>query len=57
MIEKVDQESEEYLKWKGESVPIEQPQEEENIEELPEPKRKKIFFLVCILAKRGGTMV
>ena len=45
MIEKVDQESEEYLKWKGESVPIEQPQEEENIEELPEPKRKKIFFL------------
>ena len=45
MIEKVDQESEEYLKWKGESVPIEQPQEEEKIEEVPEPKRKKIFFL------------
>ena len=45
MIEKVDQESEEYRKWKGESVPIEQPQEEEKIEELPEPKRKKIFFL------------
>jgi hypothetical protein len=50
MIEKVDQESEEYLKWKGESVPIEQPQEEQIeseqiIEEFPELKRKKIFLL------------
>ena len=39
MIEKVDQESEEYRKWKGESVPIEQPQEEEKFDEVPEPKR------------------
>ena len=50
MIDKVDQKSEEYLKWKGESVPIEQPQEkpiesEQTIEEFPELQRKKIFFL------------
>jgi hypothetical protein len=50
MIDKVDQKSEEYLKWKDGSVPIEQPQKEQIeseqiIEELPEPKRKKIFFL------------
>ena len=60
MIDKVDQESEEYRKWKEGSVPIEQPQEEpieseqiaeepieseQIIEEFSEPKRKKIFFL------------
>ena len=48
MIEKVDQESEEYLKWRQGSVPVEESQEpiepEENIEELPEPKRSKIFL-------------
>ena len=49
MIDKVDQESEEYLKWKQGSVPVEEPQEpiepEEVVEELPEPKRSKIFFM------------
>ena len=60
MIDKVDQESEEYLKWKEGSVPIGQPPEEpieseqiieepieseQIIEEFSEPKRKKIFFL------------
>ena len=60
MIDRVDQESEEYRKWKEGSVPIEQPQEEpieseqiaeepieseQIIEEFSEPKRKKIFFL------------
>jgi len=60
MIDKVDQESEEYRKWKEGSVPIEQPPEEpieseqiieepieseQIIEEFSEPKRKKIFFL------------
>ena len=50
MIDKVDQESEEYLKWKEGSVPIEQPPEEpieseQIIEEFSEPKRKKIFLL------------
>ena len=49
MIDKVDQESEEYLKWKQGSVPLEEPQEpiepEQIAEELPEPKRSKIFFM------------
>ena len=49
MIEKVDQESEEYLKWKQGSIPVEEPQEpiepEQVVEELPEPKRSKIFFM------------
>ncbi len=49
MIDKVDQESEEYLKWKQGSVPVEEPQEpiepEQVAEELPEPKRSKIFFM------------
>ena len=41
MIDKVDQESEEYLKWKQGSVSVEEPQEpiepEQIAEELPEP--------------------
>ena len=49
MIDKVDQESEEYLKWKQGSVPVEEPQEpiepEQIAEKLPEPKRSKIFFM------------
>ena len=49
MIDKIDQESEEYLKWKQGSVPVEEPQEtiepEQVVEELPEPKRSKIFFM------------
>tara|TARA_B100000674_G_scaffold103774_1_gene75897 strand:- start:265 stop:1026 length:762 start_codon:yes stop_codon:yes gene_type:complete len=49
MIEKVDQESEEYLKWKRGSVPIEESQEpiepEQPVAESPEPKRSKIFFM------------
>lgn len=49
MIDKVDQDSEEYLKWKQGSVPVEEPQEptepEQAVEELPEPKRSKIFFM------------
>ena len=49
MIDKVDQDSEEYLKWKQGSVPVEQPQNtiepEQVVEELPEPKRSKIFFM------------
>ena len=49
MIEKVDQESEEYLKWKRGSVPLEESQEpiepEQPVAELPEPKRSKIFFM------------
>ena len=49
MIEKVDQESEEYLKWKQGSVPVEESQEsvesEQIIEESPELKRIKIFFM------------
>ena len=49
MIDKVDPESEEYRKWKQGSVPVEQtqePVEPKNIlEELPEFKRRKIFFL------------
>jgi hypothetical protein len=49
MIEKVDQESEEYRKWKEGSVPIEQPQEEpiesESIkEEVPKPEVNQSFF-------------
>ena len=48
-LDKVDQESEEYLKWKQGSVPVEEPQEpiepEQIAEELPEPKRSKIFFM------------
>ena len=49
MIDKIDQESEKYLKWKQGSVPAEEPQEaiepEQVVEELPEPKRSKIFFM------------
>ena len=49
MIDKINQESEEYLKWKQGSVPVEEPQEaiepEQVVEELPEPKRSKIFFM------------
>ena len=49
MIEKVDQESEEYLKWKRGSVPLEESKEpiepEQPVAELPEPKRSKIFFM------------
>ena len=49
MIDKIDQESEEYLKWKQGSVPVEEPQEviepEQVVEELPETKRSKIFFM------------
>ena len=49
MIDKIDQESEEYLKWRQGSVPVEEPQEviepEQVVEELPEPKRSKIFFM------------
>lgn len=49
MIDKVDQDSEEYLKWKQGSVPVEEPQEptepEQAVEELPEAKRSKIFFM------------
>ena len=49
MIDKVDQESEEYRKWKEGSVPIEQPQEEpiesESItEEVLEPEVNQSFF-------------
>tara|TARA_B100002051_G_scaffold260137_1_gene280375 strand:+ start:232 stop:993 length:762 start_codon:yes stop_codon:yes gene_type:complete len=49
MIDKIDQESEEYLKWKQGSVPVEELQQaiepEQVVEELPEPKRSKIFFM------------
>ena len=49
MIEKVDQESDEYLKWRQGAVPVEESQEpiepEEVVEELPEPKRSKIIFM------------
>ena len=49
MIDKIDQESKEYLKWRQGSVPVEEPQEviepEQVVEELPEPKRSKIFFM------------
>jgi len=49
MIEKVDPEGEEYRKWKQGSVPVEQAQEpiepEHILEESPEGKRRKIFFL------------
>ena len=44
MIEKVDQESEEYRKWKEGSVPIEQPQEEPIKEEVPKPEVNQSFF-------------
>lgn len=46
---RIDTESDEYLTWKQGSVPIEQPPEpiisEPIIEESPELKRRKIFFL------------
>jgi len=46
---RIDTESDEYLTWKQGSVPVEQPPEpiksEPIIEESPELKRRKIFFL------------
>ncbi len=46
---RIDTESDEYITWKQGSVPIEQPPEpiisEPIIEESPELKRRKIFFL------------
>ena len=49
MIDKIDQESKEYLKWRQGSVPVEELQEviepKQFAEELPEPKRSKIFFM------------
>ena len=48
MIEKVDQESEEYLKWKQGSVPVEEPQEptepESVREEVLESEVQQSFF-------------
>lgn len=49
MIEKIDQEGDEYLMWKKGSVTLEQTQEpvapEQAIEESPEPKKSEIYFM------------
>ena len=49
MIEKIDQEGDEYLMWKKGSVTLEQTQEpvapEQPIEESPEPKKSEIYFM------------
>ncbi len=49
MIEKIDQEGDEYLIWKKGSVTLEQTQEpvapEQPIEESPEPKKSEIYFM------------